>query len=92
MKFPRFTVRRMMALVALAAMVLGLVAWMVRRAAEYRAKAVFYEGMIVTMIWKDSSPPPELARQLWAGEMASKYRYAASYPWWPVAPDEPEPK
>jgi hypothetical protein len=92
MKLPRFTTRRMMALVALAAMAFALVAWMERRAAEYRKKAVFYEAMVITMVWQDHSPPPGLAHNLWAGKMASKYRYAASYPWLPVEPYPPEPE
>jgi hypothetical protein len=92
MRLPRFTLRRLMVLVALAGASLGLWAWMARRSAEYRKKALFYEGMFITMVWQDHSPPPGLAHNLWVGKMASKYRYAASYPWWPVEPDPPEPK
>jgi len=32
------------------------------------------------------------ARAAWANAMRRKYRFAAFYPWLPVAPDPPEPK
>jgi len=93
MRLPRFTLRWLMVAVAVVGISLGLVLWMQRRAAEFRKKALFYEGMTFTMIWRnDAPPPPELAHDLWAGEMATKYRYAAAYPWWPVEPDPPEPR
>ena len=92
MKSPRFTVRRLMVAVAVVGLMLGLTLWMKRRSAEFRKKALFYEGMCITMVWQDDSPPPDLAHHLWVGKMATKYRYAASYPWWPVEADPPEPQ
>jgi hypothetical protein len=94
MRLPRvrFTVRRLMIAVAIVGLMLGLTLWMKRRSAEFQKKARFYDGMFITMFWQDHSPPPGLAHNLWVGEMATKYRYAASYPWWPVEPDPPEPE
>ena len=56
MKLPRFTVRRLMFAVAVVALGLGLVVWLGRRSAEFRAKALFYEEMRVSMAWRDHDP------------------------------------
>jgi hypothetical protein len=34
----------------------------------------------------------EVASYLWHAKLSMKYQYASLRPWWPVAPDPPEPK
>ena len=93
MRLPRvrFTVRRMMVLVA----ILGLmIAAFERRqrfgwiASEHRAHVPkhMFPTKPVGMGDKEWRPLE------WHESMARKYEYAASHPWLPVAPDPPEPK
>ena len=89
MKLPRIMVRRLIVLVALAAVLLGLVTWMRRRTAYFRSEASRHIG-----VWKVLAPdltpedPGPVATYLW--DMARKYELAAERPWLQVEPDPPE--
>jgi hypothetical protein len=101
MKFPRmqFTVRRMMAVVGVMAVVFGV--WVRRE--HFLEQARHYADASGT----PCSEPPEAgteAFQEWIGEqerqrrrvehfdrLRLKYERAARYPWLPVAPDPPPP-
>ncbi len=91
---PRFTLRGLMVAVAIFGLMFGFGMWMSRRSAEFHKKAKIHMRMIPIYTlprigrWK----PPGYDRIEWARVMARKYRYAARYPWLPVAPDPPEPK
>ena len=93
----QFTLRRMMAALA----VVAILCWAGRLlllSAMYRerARAFSFELMTETPIWMGpkerprvySSPSP---RVRWAREMGHKYERAARYPWLPVEPDSPPP-
>jgi hypothetical protein len=88
---PRFTVRRLMIAVAIAALALGLVEWIGCRSATFRLKAREHERTFKTLIGPNTmfpvSPATDHHRL-----MAEKYRLAARSPWLPVEPDPPEPK
>jgi hypothetical protein len=87
---PHFTLRRLMAAVAIVGMLLGTVAWMVRRAARFRAEADRHREAWFMNIdrYGHSTSPLGSYHQ----EIEAKYRRAAGEPWLPVAPDPPEPK
>jgi hypothetical protein len=91
LRLPRFTVRRLMIAVAIAALALGLVQSMGRRSAAFRLKAREHEGTFKTLIGPNTTFPvsPATAHHRL---MAEKYRLAARHPWLPVCPDPPEPE
>ncbi len=108
MKLPRFTVRRLMVVVA----VWGIVSWGIRLrelSARYRERADDYErstralGSLCNIDHLRSGPSgdekrlhPKLDRiELFLSyyeAMKNKYERASNYPWLPVAPDPPEPE
>ena len=100
MRRPRLTIRRLMVLVALAAVALGIVGWLQRLSVAYQQKAEAYERRIVFIFYMASGPfehpqpppPPGSERNFWTMSMAAKYRWAARHPWLPVAPDPPMPR
>ncbi len=91
MRLPRvrFTIRRMMAAVAVSALML----WagrMLSLSATYRERARQYDLELLgaTPIWLGPwSIRPPSARHLWAEKMADRYWHAARYPWLPLQPD-----
>ena len=94
MRLPRmrFTVRRMMAVVALVA--LGFASPSLKRqwsdwGREYEAEAVRYRWFA----WDRRQGGSDLDRRKAAyyDRMAEKYERAARYPWLSVPPDPPEP-
>ncbi len=91
MKFsrPRFTVRRMMILVAATGLALGSWAWMARRSAAFQARAAAHSGRVreVEMPCRVNQPLREHHDAL-----VRKYTFAARHPWLPVSPDPPEPE
>lgn len=97
-RLPRvcFTVRRLMIVVALAALLLGVRGWCVVRSARFREMADrhFRSWLDNPSSVIDSRLPDELeARQSeYHLAMRGKYLRAARYPWLPLAPDPPEPK
>ena len=102
MQLPRMTRRRWMVVVAVAALLLGAVAILRRRAhfqvlADYHAEmarhARFDHGSIIRPNGAYVHIPlaaPSLVD--YHEDMARKYERAARYPWVPVEPDPPEPK
>jgi hypothetical protein len=101
---PRFTVLRLMivvAIVALAAAVLVRVAtpwcdWSERRAAEFGELERYHGGVRWTWDWRVRQGPGsgQATAQVksYHMAMAAKYEWAARYPWLPVWPDPPEPE
>ena len=98
MKLPpvRFTVRSMMAAVAVVALVLwtGRLLWL---SATYLARVRKIKPRIEaprTSAWGRERPPVisrPSARLIWARAMANKYQCAAWHPWLSVEPDSPPP-
>jgi hypothetical protein len=92
MKLPRVTVRRLMIAVAVVGLIAGS---LIERGRRFREMAdrhwkLWLENPASVV---DSRAPDEAqARQSEHHRaMGEKYRYAARYPWLPVAPDTPEP-
>ena len=94
----RFTIRRSMVAVAIAALILVTALWVVemrRLSSSFHQRYVSY-SLSGTRI--EGGPkkgwvrPPPSAREVWLARMAEKYRVASLYPWLPVAPDPPEPE
>ncbi len=88
MAWPRFSVKRLLAIVAFAALFLGLVAWMQRRADRFRAEASRHLERWLVEAGADSNDESPLADYHLA--MARKYERAARSPWVPVERDPPE--
>ena len=90
---PRFTVRRLMVLVAIVGLVLAAGSWLYRRTTRMKSTAAFHEQACfeALMIGPDCILV-ESPRSRFHDELAKKYHRAARYPWLPVAPDPPEPK
>jgi hypothetical protein len=94
----RFTVRRLMTVVAVVAVLLGgfslgrRSAYLNRLWLDHRREADRIARLAVTGSVVPSDRRSSGARFLWHCEMASKYGYAASHPWLPVEPDPPEPR
>ncbi|MDB5352076.1 MAG: hypothetical protein JWN86_3323 [Planctomycetota bacterium] len=89
----RFTVRRMMVVVAIVAACLG---WIVERHARFRRLSASHMSQAIEASGPDDPfhialkiPSPE---EEWRIGLAAKYARAARYPWLPVEPDPPEPK
>jgi hypothetical protein len=104
----RFTVRRMMAAVAVLALFFGILEreFRFQRLAEYHFLRAFpsigaddHGGMLVTSdgektVWVEAATgtPITRARARWHEILQDKYRKAARYPWLPIDPDPPKPK
>jgi hypothetical protein len=94
MRLPRarFTVRRMMVVVAVAGVALQG-ARLAGLSLRYRRLAESYAGW---GRWPRKSSEEARARErrkvAWAHALARKYERAARAPWLPVEPDPPEPK
>jgi hypothetical protein len=96
---PRFTVRRLMVAVAIVGVTLGVVVWCKRRHDRFAGLVSLYERERgnTAGIWSGPSKVIEARRGLarrrgrYFYMMATKYRFAACYPWLPVEPDPPEP-
>jgi hypothetical protein len=101
MRMPRvrFTVRRMMVVIAIAGVALiqapGFQARLQRRQLGLEVQA-FAHGE--TIAWNAASvargggPGLSSERLVFHKRMVGKYQWAARYPWLPVLPDPPEPK
>jgi hypothetical protein len=94
MRLPRITTRRLMALVAVSAVV-ALAARILLLSIAYRHQSRAYwcmDGQRIKM--GPASWPPVIAsaHELWARQMAARYDRLARYPLLPVPPDESEPK
>lgn len=101
MCLPRFRVRTLMVLVAVAASVFTAIALYQRRA-QFLQRSWEYEYgegdyLYNANAYERLGQSPQLVRHLrkranYYGGLATKYRYSARYPWLPVAPDPPAPK
>jgi hypothetical protein len=98
MKIPRvrFTMRRMMAAVAIMAIVLGVT---IERHNRFRKIAVHHRAEFVRVarrgplvLFAGSSDDPVMLRLEWHVSIISKHEHASRYPFLPVAPDPPEPE
>ena len=101
MRLPRvrFTVRRIMVLVSIVALIAGAAVEVERRRARFRGMAASYlpepnprpsgrsgpieEGEIIRK--------QQACRYLYNKSMHNKYEFAGRHPWLPVSPDPPEP-
>jgi hypothetical protein len=100
---PRLTVRRLMVVVALAALLLGAIVLVENRRRRFLSLVDAHQaGMIA---WEEGNPSEasrerfdlsgrkvSLKAHRWHLQMAEKYRRAARYPWLPVESDPPEPE
>lgn len=91
MKLPRvqFTLRRMMILVAIAALIAGGMAGLERRRLRLLEIAEAHAVPIRVMTADTDINRPEWQ---WHFAMYAKYSQAARHPWLPVEADPPEPK
>jgi hypothetical protein len=96
----RMTTRRWMLAVAAIASMLG-VYQMRERSKEFEAEslehanaAFLYDNSPLHRAALDSRlpPPPNPRKAAYHDAMRRKYVYAAAHPWFPVAPDPPEPE
>ena len=102
MPFPlvRFTVRRMMVVVAIVAVLAGTACWLARRRVRFLAIAATHRasGFGIDPSSRYYDFPGDWAlkevspRNRWHAEMSFRYRYAADHPWLLVPPDPPEPE
>lgn len=94
MKFPRVrsTVRRMMVAVAFVGLAFGAYLACRVRAERFQDSARWHRVRHVALVIGGGDESPSLARLEWHKAMAEKYDRAARYPWFPVAPDPPEPR
>jgi hypothetical protein len=93
---PQFTVRRLLIGVAITAVALGVPPWSRRRGESFRQRAIYHaeesEGGWVDGGLTKAQIDRIQSRLAYHGMMAVKYRWAARYPWLPVAPDPPLPE
>jgi hypothetical protein len=105
MKLPlvRFTIRRLMVGVAMAALLLGAIVGVENRRQRFLAIANIHRANLIA--WEEvgsseasrerfdiSGRKVSLEADRWHLQMAEKYDRAARYPWLPVRPDPPEPE
>jgi hypothetical protein len=92
MRSPRFTVRRLMVVVAASATAFAVPGWTDHRRAEFLRVAAWHdeESFIASAFW--GGCPGFARRKPYHQYMARKYRDAALHPWLPVEPDPPEPE
>jgi hypothetical protein len=100
MKLPRmrFTVQKMMVIVA----VIGLICFFLARSQRLHKTAKFHEKLVLVgskrvLCTIGPNATPVMAdiptkEGWWHQEMKGKYELASKHPWFPVAPDPPEPK
>jgi hypothetical protein len=92
----RFTVRRLMFVVAVVGVVFGLYIASEQRAAEFRQRAIHHTNEFSGCYSPEGLTTAQigiiLQRREYHQAMMVKYRWAAHRPWLPVAPDPPEPK
>jgi hypothetical protein len=84
---PRFTVRRLMVVVAILGFVLGSSRWMRQRSMAYRKIAEYHSDMMIPFSLSERSS----RNRAYHGAMVEKYLRAAGRPWFPVEPDPPNP-
>jgi hypothetical protein len=100
----RFTIRQLMIAVAGVALILAIIRietarsqWYLDctlRSLDHRLAAMSYSGSRGWSCWAPLVPPPTVrnpTRAAYHAAMARKWAVAAEHPWFPVAPDPPEP-
>lgn len=87
MKRPRFTVRWLMLLVAIVALLFGGLAITRSRRASFLKRSEELRWSAYVERHGGSIKAAEYCEQL-----APKYEYAARHPWLPLSPDPPEPR
>ena len=105
MRLPRFHLRTLLLVVALAAVLLAVAVELGRRRSEYLRRtayhayegryggSVFGDGVVLHDDPKGGKPAmTSLAKIEHHARLAEKYQYAAAHPWLPVAADPPEPR
>ncbi len=102
LRFPQFTVRRLMVSVAIAGVLVGGWVETGRRRDRFRGISAILKFEIHKAIGQDIDGVPTWyigggrmisdRRMSWRLEMIKKYEKAAERPWLPVAPDPPEPE
>ena len=105
MRLPRFHLRTLLLIIALAAVLLAVVAWLGRRrsdflqCATYHAELgryggdVFGDGVVLQFDpMTRERVITSLAKIEHHARLAEKYQYAAAHPWLAVAADPPEPR
>lgn len=90
MKLPRLTIRRLMAVVAMAAVLSRIPAWMAWRRKQFQELSWSHAGESFA-VTRFPGVGPKHPRWLYHRAMMEKYRNAANHPWWPVLPDPPKP-
>jgi hypothetical protein len=101
----RFTVRRLMVAVAVAAIGFGSIAWVIRMrtlSADYRRRAKEFERLTFRIGSTVKTPDGRLVnphddennqlRNAWAWPLAARYLRLSYYPWLAVEPDPPPPE
>jgi len=82
-----------MILVALAAIGLGSMRWMDRRASHFRRVAMDYRDMAkLDEISSAIAGPRYAAIAVYRRALQRRYEYAATHPWLPIGPDPPPPR
>ena len=88
----RFTLRRLMIAVAIAATIFGVLIERMHRfeaiAMQYRREQGAHSSFVISL----GRNPLVIERAEWLMQMVETYERAGRYPWLPVAPDPPEPK
>jgi hypothetical protein len=95
MRRPRFTLRRLMLLVAALAIPLALWAVIERRRARFERLFSYHRGLAGPVVWRsfDGATPIFTTEQGRGHDrLAVKYAEAARRPWLPVEDDPPEPR
>jgi hypothetical protein len=87
----RFTVRWMMVAVMVAAVGLGMLAWVGRRTAAFRDRAERLGVQWMRLNYVSSTPRIERLK-IHCAALRQKYDRALRYPFLPVPPDPPEPE
>jgi hypothetical protein len=87
-KFPRFSIRGIMIIVALVALLMGGVLWLQERRERLRLISIRH-----AMQWAEMERAERTeALGTYHRAMWIKYRSASHRPWMPVEPDPPEPE
>jgi hypothetical protein len=90
MRFPRMTIRRLLALVAVLAVVLGLLATLQRRRERFRRLADEYQSAVHAVYIGPSDPYLEIPN--YHSDLAERCRRVAARPWMPFEDDLVPPR
>lgn len=91
MRDPKFTTRRLMSVVAVAAVLTYLPLWVAGRKHHFRKLSRSHAGESFA-VTRFAGIGPTHPRWLYHRAMMRKYQYAAEHPWWPVSSDPIKPE